>query len=181
MSLLTTRIACYYYASQGLGAGVWWYRPEAHDLQRLRNWPGVRAALAADDAAAQPWLAAAPAVLVLAAAVERSQSRFGPARGERYALMEAGCSVQNVLLMAEALELGAVWVGAFHDEGVANALGLPPALRPLAVIPVGRAAPPGAPHEGEKQHEEAMKAAQHAAQAQQPRRVPVRDTEHDID
>jgi SagB-type dehydrogenase family enzyme len=168
-------------ASQGLGPGVWWYRPGAHDLQRLRNWPGVRAALAADDATAQHWLAAAPAVLVLAAAVERSQSRFGPARGERYALMEAGCSVQNSLLMAEALELGAVWVGAFHDQGVANALGLPPALRPLAVIPVGRVAPPGAPHEGEKQHEEMMTRAAAETAAQQPRRVPVRDTEHDID
>ena len=150
-------------------------------MQRLRNWPGVRAALAADEAAAQPWLAAAPAVLVLAAAVERSQSRYGPARGERYALMEAGCSVQNALLMAEALELGAVWVGAFHDRGVAAALGLPPALRPLAVIPVGRVAPPGAPHDGEKHHKAMMMRAAAQEQAQQPRRVPVRDTEHDID
>ena len=164
---------------QGLGAGVWWYRPEAHDVQRLRSWPGVRAALAADGACAQPWLAAAPAVLVLAAAAERSQSRFGPERGERYAMMEGGCCVQNALLMAEALGLGAVWVGAFHDQGVADALGLPPALRPLAVIPVGRVAPP--PHEGEKQHEAMMRAAAAEEQAQQPRRVAVRDTEHDID
>ena len=166
---------------QGLGAGVWWYRSAAHDVQRLRGWPGVRAALAAPEACAQPWLAAAPAVLVLAAAVERSQSRYGPSRGERYALMEAGCAVQNALLMAEALGLGAVWCGAFHDAGVSAALGLPPALSPLAVLPVGRPAPPGAPHEGEKAHEEAMRAAADAQRAQQPRRVAVRDTEHDID
>ena len=66
---------------------------------------------------------------------------------------------------------------------MAAALGLPQALQPLAVLPVGRPAPPGAPHEGEKQHEQAMRAA--AAEEQQakqePRRVAVRDTEHDID
>jgi SagB-type dehydrogenase family enzyme len=109
---------------QGLGAGVWWYRPGAHDVQRLRSWPGVRASLAAPDACAQDWLAGAPAVLVLAAAVERSQSRFGPARGERYALMEAGCAVQNALLMAEALDLGAVWVGAFVRAPIASLIAL---------------------------------------------------------
>jgi hypothetical protein len=73
-----------------------------------------------------------------------------------------------------------------HDAGVAAALGLPPALQPLAVLPVGRPAPPGAPHEGEKQHEQAMRAAAEEEQAakqehQHPRRVAVRDTEHDID
>jgi hypothetical protein len=49
---------------------------------------------------------------------------------------------------------------------------------------VGRPAPPGAPHEGEKQHERAMRAAaeeERAAKHQHPRRVVVRDTEHDID
>ena len=71
-----------------------------------------------------------------------------------------------------------------HDAGVAAALGLPPALQPLAVLPVGRPAPPGAPHEGEKQHERAMRAAaeeERAAKHQHPRRLVVRDTEHDID
>jgi hypothetical protein len=68
---------------------------------------------------------------------------------------------------------------------VAAALGLPQALQPLAVLPVGRPAPPpGAPHEGEKQHEQAMRAGaaeQQQAAKQEPRRVAVRDTEHDID
>ena len=138
---------------------MWWYRPNTHDLRRVRDWAAVRSTLAVDAACSQPWLAAAPACLVLAAAVGRVTERYGAARGERYALMEAGCAVQNVLLQAEALSLGAAWVGAFHDEGVASALGLPPALRPLAVIPVGHRAPPGAPHEGEAQHAAAMQAA----------------------
>ena len=81
-----------------------------------------------------------------------------------------------------------MWVGAFHDEGVASALGLAPTLRPLALMPVGHAAAADSPHDGEKAHEEAMRAGadeeRAQAQARRVRRVPIReerDTGHDID
>jgi nitroreductase len=38
--------------------------------------------------------------------------------------MEAGCAVQNALLMAEALDLGAVWVGAFVRAPIASLIAL---------------------------------------------------------
>jgi SagB-type dehydrogenase family enzyme len=181
--------------AQGLQPGVWWYRSGAHDVQRIRTFSNGAASLASDAACAQPWLAAAPAVLVIAAAPQRTVARYGAERGERYVLMEAGCAAQNVLLQSEALGLGAAWVGAFHDDGVRDALGLPPGLRPLAVLPVGRRAPPGAPHAGAEEHAAAMRDAATAAGgggggvgspaeqggAQQRRVVAVRDTEHDID
>jgi SagB-type dehydrogenase family enzyme len=169
--------------AQGLEAGVYWYRPNAHDVQRLRDWPSAREALAGDAACAQPWLAAAPAALVVAAAEGRTAAKYGAERGRRYALMEAGCAVQNALLQVEALGLGAAWVGAFHDEGVTAALGLPPQLRPLAVVPFGRRAPQDAPHSGERQHADAMRAALTGAAGEAPgaQRVAVRDTSHDID
>ncbi|MDR1729424.1 MAG: nitroreductase family protein [Prevotellaceae bacterium] len=48
---------------------------------------------------------------------------------------------QNILLAAEALGLGAVWTAAHPYEdrmsAVANAVGLPASVLPLAVIPVG--------------------------------------------
>ncbi len=164
---------------------MWWYRSAAHDLQRLRP-HDARAALAADAACAQPWLASAPAALLVAARPERAASRYGPARGERYVLMEAGCAAQNALLAAEQLGFGAAWVGAFHDDGVRDAVGLPPGLRPLALLPFGKAAPPAggaAAHAAALREEAAQEGppAGEAQQTQQRRAVPIRDTEHDID
>jgi SagB-type dehydrogenase family enzyme len=159
--------------AQGLAPGVYWYRSAAHDVQRLRGDASARARLASDAACAQAWLAAAPAVLLIAAEPARTTERYGAQRGERYVAMEAGGAAQNVLLQAEALGLGASWVGAFHDGGVRDALGLPPSLVPLAVLPVGRRAPPEAPHVGDQQHAAAMAAAVGTG--------PARDTQHDFD
>ncbi len=159
--------------AQGLAPGVYWYRSAAHDVQRLRGDASARARLASDAACAQPWLAAAPAVLLIAAEPARTTERYGVQRGERYVAMEAGGAAQNVLLQAEALGLGASWVGAFHDGGVRDALGLPPSLVPLAVLPVGRRTPPDAPHPGGQQHAAAMAAAVGTG--------PARDTQHDFD
>jgi nitroreductase len=51
--------------------------------------------------------------------------------------MEAGHAAQNLLLEAVALHLGAVPIGAFYDEEVQAALGLPSDHEPLYLVPVG--------------------------------------------
>jgi nitroreductase len=51
--------------------------------------------------------------------------------------LEAGHAAQNLLLQAVALGLGAVPIGAFEDEKVQEALGLPADQEPLYLIPVG--------------------------------------------
>jgi SagB-type dehydrogenase family enzyme len=58
-------------------------------------------------------------------------------RGQRYVYIEAGHAAQNLLLQATALGLGAVPVGAFHDEQVEKLLKLPKDQRVLYLIPVG--------------------------------------------
>ena len=78
----------------------------------------------------------APAVIVVTAVYERTSGKYGQ-RAERYIAMEAGHAAQNILLQATALGLGAVPVGAFYDEQVQKALGLPVDHRPLYLIPVG--------------------------------------------
>jgi nitroreductase len=52
--------------------------------------------------------------------------------------MDVGTTAENVHLQGEALGLGSVSVGAFHDEAVAKALDLPPEESPVYLIPVGR-------------------------------------------
>ncbi len=86
----------------------------------------------------QPWVAAAPASLVICARPGMTESRYGN-RGWRYVTMEAGHSSQNVYLMCGALGLGTVAVGAFDDSMVAEVLGLDGETAALYVMPVGRA------------------------------------------
>jgi SagB-type dehydrogenase family enzyme len=81
----------------------------------------------------------AAAVFVIAGVVSRTEAKYGD-RAERYVLLEAGHAAQNLLLEAVALGLGAVPIGAFRDDEVAETLALPDGSQPLYLIPVGRPA-----------------------------------------
>jgi nitroreductase len=59
-------------------------------------------------------------------------------RGEKlFVLQDAAAAIQNLLLAATALELGACWVGLFDEDMVREQLELPKNVRPLAILPVG--------------------------------------------
>lgn len=122
----------------GLAPGVYHYRPDGH---RLAGLPGadLRAPLA-QAAHAQNWVRDAAAVVVFAADYTRTTRKYGD-RGERYVHMEVGHAAQNLFLQAQALGLATVVVGAFNDNAVARLLRLPAGVQPLALLPVGRAAP----------------------------------------
>ncbi len=121
---------------EGLGAGVYRYKPGEHMIDR-----GVEGDVREDLAKAcvgQRWVGEAPAAVVVVADYEKTTQKYGE-RGRRYVLMEAGHVGQNILLEAVSLGLGVVSVGAFDDEEVKMILGLDEKLDPLYVIPVGYA------------------------------------------
>jgi SagB-type dehydrogenase family enzyme len=120
-----------------LAGGFYRYEPRPHQLVRLAD-HDLRAAMrrAALD---QEAVTQAPAVFVFAAVYERISRKYGTARAPRYVHMEVGHAAQNLLLEAVALGLGGVLIGAFADEALQNALGLPADLRPLYLVPVGHA------------------------------------------
>lgn len=120
---------------EGLEAGVYRYLPEQHAL-KLRREGDVREEITA-AALGQQSLAQAPVDLLLAADYERTTGRYGE-RGIRYVAMEAGHVGQNIYLQAEALGLGTVAVGAFDDEALAAACGIPKEQNALYVMPVGQ-------------------------------------------
>ena len=117
------------------GKGFYHYEPRGHRLVRLSE-GDLRAAMrrAALD---QEAITQAPAVFVLAAVYERMSRKYGAARTPRYVHMEVGHAAQNLLLQAVSLGLGGVPVGAFDDQALQKALGLPVDQHPLYVIPVG--------------------------------------------
>jgi SagB-type dehydrogenase family enzyme len=123
-------------AVKGLGGGLYRYRPGNHDLVLLEK--GDHRASLCDAALRQSWVKEGAAVIVITGMYSRTTGKYGE-RGIRYVHMEAGCALQNILLEASALGLGACPVGAFDDEAVRKALDLPQGETPLMIVPIGQA------------------------------------------
>lgn len=121
---------------EDLSAGVYRYSPHDHALV-VADSADRRAALA-DAALDQEWIEEGAVALVIAAVYGRTTQKYGE-RGRRYAHVEVGTAAQNVYLQATALNLETVFVGAFADRKVKEALDLPETHQPLGVMPVGHA------------------------------------------
>jgi nitroreductase len=100
---------------------------------------GLKQALAA-AAQGQDFVARAPVVIVVCADLASHSLSYGQRGVELYSIQDTAAAIENMLLAATALELGACWVGAFHEDEAAQALHLVKEMRPLALIPVGYAA-----------------------------------------
>jgi len=98
--------------------------------------PGLKKALAR-AALNQMFIAQAPVVIVVCADEIRSGSVYGPRGATLYCIQDTAAATQNMLLAAHALGLGACWVGAFNEEEVRRVLGIPPGVRPVAIVPIG--------------------------------------------
>jgi len=122
---------------ENLAAGVYKYKPERHELVKIRD-DDVREELA-KAALGQNWVMEAAIDIVIAAVYERTTKKYDD-RGVRYIHMEAGHAAQNIYLQATALDLGMVTIGAFYDDRVKDILDMPKNETPLYVIPVGKQA-----------------------------------------
>lgn len=120
----------------GLRAGLYHYRPAGHRLERLLD-RDLRGAIAR-AALGQDWIGEAAAVVIFTAVAARTAHKYGRRAG-RYVHIEVGHAAQNLFLQAQALGLATVVVGAFHDDELAGLLGLPRAVEPLLLMPVGQA------------------------------------------
>ncbi|RLG82604.1 MAG: nitroreductase, partial [Thermoprotei archaeon] len=117
-----------------LEAGVYRYDVRRHALVLVKR-GDVRDALAR-AALDQEWVRNAPVDIVICAVYERTTRIYGE-RGYRYVYIEVGHAGQNIYLMATALRLGTVAVGAFYDERVAEIIGARRGEHPLYIMPVG--------------------------------------------
>ncbi|NUM54517.1 MAG: SagB/ThcOx family dehydrogenase [Candidatus Hydrogenedentes bacterium] len=123
----------------GLAPGVYGYAPRSHALRRVCD-RDLRDALS-EAALGQEWVRTAAVDLLIVADYTHTTDRYHD-RGLRYVYMEAGHASQNVYLLATALGLATVAVGAFDDDRVAHALNLPYTEHPLYIMPVGVALAP---------------------------------------
>lgn len=90
----------------------------------------------AEAALFQDFIAQAPLVVV-GCADDKIIFRYGERGKNLYSICDVSVSIQNLILLAQDLGLGTVWVGAFDEKEVAKILNLPGNLRPIVILPVG--------------------------------------------
>ena len=110
------------------------YLPQGHRAE-IRTQPDPRPALKA-AAYGQSAVGAAPDIIVVAAAPDRTRRKYG-AQAQAFIDREAGHAAQNILLEATARGLAAVPIGGLDASGAAIALTLPTGQTILYLIPVG--------------------------------------------
>ena len=88
----------------------------------------------------QTFIEEAPVVIVVCADEDRSGWGYGSRGVNLYCLQDTAAAIQNMLLAACALELGACWIGAFHEEEVERILKTPRGVRAIAIVPLGHPA-----------------------------------------
>ena len=79
----------------------------------------------------------APVAIVVCANETLSSRGYGNRGANLYCLQDTAAAIQNLLLAAHALGLGACWVGAFQEEEVRDVVKAPEGVRPVAIIPIG--------------------------------------------
>jgi len=123
-------------APEELQAGIYHYEADSHSLSLYKP-----ADLRPDLARAtldQEFIIEAPVDIIICAIYHRTSYRYGR-RGERYVHIEVGHVGENIHLQAVALGLATVEVGAFHDEEVRKVLGVEEQIKPLYIMPLGKA------------------------------------------
>jgi nitroreductase len=79
----------------------------------------------------------APVVIVVCANLEKSVDKYGERGKTLYCIQDTAAAIENMLLVATSLGLGACWVGAFEENKVKPILNIPEKLRPVALVTVG--------------------------------------------
>jgi SagB-type dehydrogenase family enzyme len=120
---------------KGLSVGMFKYQPDGHKLLMMAS--DDRRKQMEHAAWGQDWVRKNAALLVFTSIDSRTTGKYGE-RGVRYVHIEVGHAAQNVMLQAQALELGAAVVGAFRDGRAGEIIGLPGNERVLYLMPVGK-------------------------------------------
>jgi len=127
-------LACGGKSVKELKAGVWRYSASEHSISRVK--PEDQRAALAKRSLHQMWAAEAPVTFVIVCEYSRTTGKYRE-RGVKYVHYEAGNVSQNIFLECEALGLSAGIIGAFRDDEISAALGLPKGFEPLLSMPVG--------------------------------------------
>lgn len=123
----------------GLDDGLFNFDYQSRDYDMISN--DSRRIEIYEQSLQQQWILDSQVVLIFMINQTRLQeSQYDRAIHSRLGNYELGTIAQNIYLEAYSLNLGAVVVGAFSDNGIKNAIFATQEMLPLYVIPVGMVA-----------------------------------------
>ncbi len=118
------------------------YAPNAGNLQ---NWKFIvvkndakRKAIA-KACLQQEWMEMAPVFIVVVAEPEKAERYYGTRGARLYTIQGCAAAMENMLLTAHSLDLGACWVGAFDEDEIFRILNLPEEKSVQGIIVIGYA------------------------------------------
>jgi nitroreductase len=76
-------------------------------------------------------------LIVVFADPEQTERHYGLRGSRLYTVQNCSAAIQNMLLAAHAMDIGAVWVGAFDEDKIKVLLDAPANVRPQAIIAFG--------------------------------------------
>ncbi len=85
----------------------------------------------------QVWINEASVLIVVCGLPDEASERFGDRGQELYTTQSVAACIQNMLLAANALELGAAWIGAFDEGKIKDIFDIPENVNPQAIIALG--------------------------------------------
>ena len=118
------------------------YAPSAGNLQ---NWKFIvikndaRRQAIAKACIKQDWMEQAPIFIAIVAEPERARMYYGNRGARLYTNHACGAVIQNMLLTAHSLGLGACWVGAFDEDEIFRILNLAEEKSVQGIITIGYA------------------------------------------
>jgi nitroreductase len=85
----------------------------------------------------QYWIAQSNAIIVVLTKNDKVTRTYGKKGEEMYVKQDAAAAIQNMLLAAHSLGLGACWVSVFQEDAVERILKIPTDIDVHALIPIG--------------------------------------------
>jgi nitroreductase len=76
-------------------------------------------------------------LIVVCADIPKTEERYKNRGRELYCIQDTAAAIQNILLCAQSIGLGACWCGHFGEKEVSEILNLHDGMRPVAIIPIG--------------------------------------------
>ncbi len=85
----------------------------------------------------QHWMSKAPVYIVVCSDLKKSERVYGVRGNRLYSIQNSAAAIENMLLTAHSVGLGACWIGAFDENVVSRVLNIPDYARPQAIITIG--------------------------------------------
>ena len=113
---------------------------EVFAVTRRESLAALAAAATRPRTRGQDYITSGPITLVFCANHARSSQRYLDRSQALYCVQDATIACAYAQLAATALGLATVWIGAFDEEAVRQAIDVGSDLRPIALLPIGYAA-----------------------------------------